>query len=208
LLNLDLSSNEYLKKQTGLTVFQSKELINRSYEKKGKIYHIKSQKNHNKLEKIINSILSLINFTASINNKDIIDQFHSALEETINILNINFNTDEIIKKNKNKILICLMCLLHSHNFILFDNNKGNCRLEINTNKDNKWTLYLYANVLNISWPLMEIDEELESHIENLPEVNIFGERFKLNGFNAIRNSQGQLVITNKNDQILTKYGRI
>jgi len=194
---IDTIDIEYLYEKTKLNKSQAKEYVIRSYLKKGNLYLLKPQRNYKKLDKIISSILSLINFTASINNEEILTQFEFAFNETIKTLNLEYDSKSIIENNKNKILLCLMCLLHSHNFILYDNNRGECHLNIGKDRDSNWVLYLYAKVFNISWPLMELKEDLQKHIE-LPKTIQFWETFNLMGFNAIRNDKGELRIMNKN----------
>lgn len=189
----------HLMKNTGLSKSQAKGILIGSYIKKANLYYIKPQKDYKKLESIIDSILNLINLTVSINNKQILEQFNIALTETIKILGLNLDPLELIEKNKNKIIICLMCLIHSHNFTLYDKSTGSCRLELGIDRDRNWVLYLYATtVLNISWPLMELSGDLFKHIDELPKTVNLGDTFKLKGFNAIRDNNGELKIKNKN----------
>lgn len=197
---IETIESDYLKSITGLTKIQARDFIYQSYMKKGNLFYIRPKKEYKKLEKIINAILSLVSLTPAIKNEEIIKQFKNALTETITILELSLNSNEIIEKNKHKIIICLMCLLHSHNFILFDKKKGACKLDINRGRNNKWAIYLYANIsdINIHWPLMEFEDDLHEHIEELPEINNSFEPFKLKGFNAIRKNN-RLVITNKNN---------
>ncbi len=191
---IETTDELFLIEKTGMNKIQAINEIKRLYRKDGSNFLLNPFQNYTRFLLILDVILGMINMTAAIDNEEIIKQFKEGLKKTCEIIGI----DQISLTDENEIdiLICIACLLHSHQFILFDNSEGECYIKPSLNQERLVEINLWAKVLNISWPLMTISDKEMSYI---PEIKLNGFRLENDniGFNAIRNSENNLIISTK-----------
>lgn len=199
--NLKTIDEKYIIEGSGFIRKQAIKFITESYVKNKKNYVLKANINIlNNVQKIIQSIFGLIDTTEIIDNDETIKQLTQTLLIVAPLLESKFSIKHIIEKNKDDIILCLMCLLHSHEFQLFDNSIANCELILlSDNTDKKLFLSLQAKVhlekIAITWSTMSLKNSIYEYLQIDERYTLDSQKsYKLTAFNAVRDHVGQLRI--------------
>lgn len=194
---VDLGDEEFIKKQSGLNKHKAKEEAKKNYKCKDGICTLKPSKDYTKLEGVLKGVLNCMSFKVGVDNQNILTEFKDGLQKTIENLNLDYEVNSLISGKEEEILICIMCLLHSHDFLLYDKEIGSCELSLRADPMKKdLTFSLDAAVKIVRWSLMEIKPKRLDYFdidESSTDYNI-----TLKGFHALRDIEGNLKVTNLN----------
>jgi hypothetical protein len=120
-------------------------------------------------------------------------------------LNLEFNYHKFLRDNASQLLLCIICILHSRQFLLFDGNIGKCEIGlVKDDSQTSWALNLNANVevelqkhISICWSIMSLQKNVAQFVPGLENSSETEKILPLKYFNAIRNKEGKLVIGKK-----------
>jgi hypothetical protein len=190
-------SNVEFKKEAGISKEEALSILRSSYTKQSGVYKLSNIGNAPKVLVIFLTIINTINLHTAVENNKLINELEKSLLLIIKRLNIDVSVKEIISNNREEILVCFMCLIHSHEFELYDKKIGSCVLNlVFIESENIWRLVLGAKIYlgtnYFSWPLMLLDKNVSKFIPELSGIQ--DQNFKLEGFNAIRTIDGNLII--------------
>lgn len=207
IFGIEKITSDELRKRSGLSKKDALNILKKAYYLEDKDYKMKTEYFGDKdLYNVINCITGTLYPRPIINNTTLLKQIENSLHEVNIFLATNFNIKEIIRKNKTDLLTCIVCLLHSHEFILFDQKICSCYLDLSDNYEDKktanlkWELHLMAKINfgtgnGIIWPLMKIKEKIINKIPELQNYKIENYRnVELSAFNALRNKENILTI--------------
>lgn len=180
--------------------------IKSAYKKEKGYYNLINAKALPEFLRIFQTIISVLRSSLVFENNLIIDELKSALEEVNNQFKLDYNIESLMQKIRDDLLVCIMCLLHSSIFGLFDGSTGHCYLSIALDtealkrNERKWVLILLGEVaINDSlfnFPIMKLDVDAARYVQtNGIMIDTFS--VKLPFFNAVRDKQNKLVIARK-----------
>ncbi|MCX6238905.1 MAG: hypothetical protein NTY07_15305 [Bacteroidia bacterium] len=180
-------------------------ILNETYIGVNGYHQLKEFKNIPIITQIFNLVFSFIQSKMILSEDKIISQFEYCFKQINISLNLKFNYHKFLKDNASQLLLCIICILHSRQFMLFDGNIGKC--EIGLVKDDtqtSWALNLNANVevelqkhISICWLIMSLRKNITQFIPGLENVSESEKRLALKYFNVIRNKEGKLVVGKK-----------
>ena len=186
-------------------------LIKQTYKKEGQYYFLRAEKisDIGLISSIIRVIISTIEFKHALNINELFNQFNFCFKKLVSQLQNDFDYKSFLKKDKDKLALCLMSLIHSSKFRLFDGAEGVCELSLSKDIDEykkgviQWHLNLDARVTSenkstFTWSLMELTKDVSSFVPELVSIapNNF-QRVSPSFFNAIRNEEGNLILGKK-----------
>lgn len=196
------------KTETGLNKSDALMILNEIYEKENNYYLLTKPTHYKELNVMFQFLLNSFSPGEGFNCKQVLKQLEISLGKINQHLRLGFPVNKILKKNESDIIICIMCLLHSHEFKLYDGNHGKCILSasrLNKSKNqltSNWELSLNA-VVNFDtstflWPLIKFDQKVDEYIPELKKLpkNV-NYSIDLIFFNAVRNDNNKLIISNK-----------
>ena len=209
--SIDDYSEIELQQKLSISKKEAKRKIQDAYTKINGVYTLNNPLLIPQIQTIIHTTTSVLKFRVAFNNDALIKELQSALNTVNSILDFNYNVPQIIKRNKSDIIVCILCLLHSSQFRLFDGSMGTCYLSLRPDieawrKGNrKWVLTLTGevNIRNskFSSSIMELNEDCSKYVPQVLAV-LEPTLIKLPFFNAVRNEEGQLVIESNSIQLI------
>jgi len=191
-----------IKNYTGKSNQECIKLLELSYAKKDDYYVLKD---YSKLPIVIILLrLSVSIFQADkevFTQSDLVDQFSQNISALSKSLNLLFDKKEFQTKSDD-ITICIMCILHSRQFKLYDNSVGTCEMMVSYEEASKkfslgiWGCIEMKPYVNIMWRIFRFKGDISNYIYNLPVLPKEAKEYKLTCFNATRNKTGKLIIEN------------
>jgi len=169
-------------------------------------YHVlKEFKNISIITQIFNLVFSLFQTKLILSEDKIISQFEYCFKQINLNLKLNFNYKEFLKNNAPQFLLCIICILHSRQFKLFDGKIGKCEIGlVKDDSQTSWALNLNANVdvelqkhISICWSIISLQKNVAQFVPGLENSSDTEKILPLKYFNAIRNEEGKLVIGKK-----------
>ncbi len=185
-------------------------IVKEKYKKEGDFFVIQDMIDFNAIFPIIWMCTATMEIKKVIENQSLIKQIQYVLKELKPLLNIEYDERVIIDREKNNLIVCIMCLLHSSSLKLFDNEIGKCNIAVSKTRkidnnnnvvEGEWSIELIGkmriNSIDVLYILMSLEEDISRyfkqkdlfHITEYIPTPIF-----LHNYNAIRDEDGNLII--------------
>lgn len=185
----DTDSAELLN-EIGMNQEQAIAKLNRAYIKQGKTRYLRANESLSGLNPIFKSVLYQMRFFAAIDNERLFDQLKVLIDEVCKHLGLSTDVYKLLELHRNDILVCIICLLHSHEFLLFDGEICRCTISI-SDSFGKSKIDLFAEVKLegplVCWPLISLDTDCSGYLPDEWSS-------ETPPFNTIRTDDGQLVL--------------
>jgi hypothetical protein len=208
--SLEIFPEKEIKEKLGKSKQQCLQTLKECYKKIDGVYELQSVPKFKEAINIVNLINSYYEFKYAFNPDSLISQFQYCLKKSSQSLSISFDAKTFLKNHRNDIILCLMCLIHSSKFKLFDKTEGHCELHLTRNMEKlkvgevEWNFNLNAYVKittkklqggsTFSWALLGINSDVSHYLPSIETVDTNILSAKLTSFNAIRNPEGKLII--------------
>lgn len=198
-----MSPQNRIKNFTGKTTKDCIKLLRKSYKKNGDYFELKNYS-------LLSEIVFIIGLSKSVfysgkevfTQEDLISQLIQSISKLSDLFSIPFNK-KYIQSQSEDIVICIMCILHSRQFKLYDDSIGVCKMGVLYEKNClNYTLNLFGSVevkpqVNILSSIFKFKGNLYKYIDDLPVFSLDKPtEYNLTRFSAVRDDKGQLVIRN------------
>jgi len=172
-------------------------LLRNSYELNEGFYTLTAIENLDFISKIINLVFGVIHSRVILVDKEIITSLKIALNKVNIDLKLNYDIKYIINKNKDDILICIMCLLNQSEFKLYDKSIGRIVMKLHneetvTKYNVKVGLFSIAplNNNNVIFPFMSLIDNVFKYFDK-KSINEISE-IEFDTLKLMRNSDNLL----------------
>lgn len=205
-------TEKILLEKTKLSRKESLNIIKNSYTKKDSKYVLTKLNNLNSIISIAETAIGTLEASDIFNIDMLTSQFEYCLKKTSSLINYNFNTKKFIKENKYDLIFCLMCMIHSHTFRLYDGVECSCELgllrdQIQINSEPTWSLKVNAKVtisykdpkkeLHFVWAMMSLNNKVDDFIPDLQSLkNTDSYFFQPNVF-ALRDLNNRIILSSQ-----------
>lgn len=187
------SPDNFFNQETGMTKQEADNLLNNSYKSQDGKRKLHKKKALDKIGVILNASMRIIESKAVITQEEIIEELILELSKLCNEYISNELIIKILTSKSNDLMLCILSLLQSASFKLYDSKIAMGELIISKTEEQNW-LYLngifpiahFSNAHSISAPLISSKIDLMKYYD---EPNI-----KKLTFEVTRNIENELKI--------------
>ena len=190
--------DELFQQHYGLSKNEVRSIVSRFYTLDRNEYYLKeglSEKSYLFIDDLLKFIRGTFTGKSAFDQAEIEKDILNAIDRLTKKLAINIDLNNI-KKHLQDIVVCILCIVHDTDFVLFDKKIGKSYMSIHPAKDNSaFNLGLVVNTDNFIFQVISTSIDIKSYVEKIDnELDEYSMR-PIPWFFSTRDKEGKLVLT-------------